>query len=70
MPSIAKYRVVIDFDRCEGQAQCMAVAPDIFQVDDDSWKTRLLRDPTEQDRDMVEEAARRCPQAAISLLDT
>jgi ferredoxin len=29
-------RVTVDRDRCEGHAQCVAVAPDVYDLDDDA----------------------------------
>ena len=31
------FRVVVDFDRCESNALCMAAAPEVFEVRDDDF---------------------------------
>ena len=30
-------RVVVDRDRCEGNAICVGIAPDLFELDDDEF---------------------------------
>ena len=60
-------RVVVDFDVCESNAVCMAVAPEVFEVRDDDFLYVLIDEPGEELRAKVEEAVRRCPKQAISL---
>jgi ferredoxin len=31
------WKVVVDYDLCESNAQCMAVAPEVFEVRDDNF---------------------------------
>jgi ferredoxin len=62
-------RVVVDFDLCESNAVCMAVAPEVFEVRDDDFLYVLDETPDESLRDKVEEAVRRCPKQAISLAE-
>jgi ferredoxin len=63
------YRVVVDFDLCESNALCMAAAPEVFEVRDDDFLYVLNETPPEDMRPQVEEAVRRCPKAAISIVD-
>jgi ferredoxin len=60
-------RVKVDYDLCESNAVCMAVAPEVFEVRDDDFLYVLQEEPPEELRAKVEEAVRRCPKAAISL---
>ena len=60
-------RVVVDYDLCESNAICMAVAPEVFEVDDDDNLNLLQDEPPEELRGKVEEAVRRCPKQALSL---
>ena len=60
-------RVVVDFDRCESNALCMAEAPEVFEVRDDDFLYVLQENPPEELRSKVEEAVRRCPKQAISI---
>ena len=60
-------RVVVDYDLCESNAICMAVAPEVFEVDEDDNLNLLQEEPPEELRGKVEEAVRRCPKQALSL---
>jgi ferredoxin len=60
-------RVVVDWDLCESNAVCMAVAPEVFEVDDDDNLNLLQEEPPEELRAKVEEAVRRCPKQALAL---
>jgi len=62
-------RVVVDFDVCESNAVCMAIAPEVFEVRDDDFLYILMEEPPEELRGKVEEAVRRCPKQAIRLED-
>jgi ferredoxin len=62
-------KVVVDFDRCESNALCMGVAPDIFEVRDDNFLYILNEHPDESRRADVEEAVQLCPKAAISIVE-
>lgn len=62
-------RVVVDFDRCESNAVCMGVAPEIFEVRDDDFLYILQEEPGEELRAKLEEAVRLCPKQAISIAD-
>lgn len=62
-------KVVVDYDLCESNAVCMAVAPEVFEVRDDDFLYVLQEEPPEELRAKVEEAVRRCPKQAISIED-
>lgn len=59
--------MTVDFDLCESNALCMAAAPEVFEVRDDDFLYILDETPPEALRGKVEEAARACPKAAISV---
>lgn len=62
-------RIVADVGRCEGYANCVVAASDVYDIDDDG-KVVLLRSTVDEvDRDRVAEAVRSCPVAAIRLED-
>jgi ferredoxin len=65
--SVPPMRVVVDWDLCESNAICMAVAPEVFEVDDDDNLNLLQEEPPEELRAKVEEAVRRCPKQALAL---
>ena len=60
-----KYEV--DFDKCKSHGNCMAEAPDIFEVRDDGFLYFLDENPTEDKRERLEAAARACPTGAITV---
>ena len=61
-------RIVITED-CAGTGQCVVIAPDIFELDDDGLST-VKRVPDIQElMDAARSAADLCPMAAIQLED-
>ena len=62
-------KVVVDYDLCESNAVCMAIAPEVFEVRADDFLYVLDENPPEELRSKMEEAVRRCPKQAISLED-
>ena len=62
-------KVVVDFDRCESNAVCMGIAPEVFEVRDDDYLYVLQEHPPEELRPKMEEAVRLCPKQAISIED-
>ena len=49
-------RVIVDRDRCEGNAVCLGIAPDIFDLDDEDYAV-VKTDPIP--------AIAECPRAAL-----
>ena len=43
-------KIVVDFDRCESNAVCMGIAPEIFEVRDDNFLYILDENPPESKR--------------------
>ena len=62
-------KVVVDFDRCESNAVCMGIAPEIFEVRDDDFLYILQENPGEDLRAKLEESVRLCPKQAISIAE-
>jgi ferredoxin len=62
-------RVAVDFDRCQSNAVCMGIAPDVFEVRDDNFLYILNETPPEERRPQLEEAVASCPTQAISLVE-
>ncbi len=62
-------RVRVDHDLCESNAVCVRLVPEVFELGDDD-RLRLKQDtPTEALRARVEQAVRRCPKQALSIVD-
>lgn len=63
-------RVIVDLNECLGYANCVADAPDVFEIPEDSMVVRLLdANPPEQLRAAVASAALDCPARAITIVD-
>jgi ferredoxin len=62
-------KVVVDYDLCEGNAVCMGVMPEVFDVRDDGFLYLLEENPPESLRSKLQEAVRLCPKQAISIGD-
>lgn len=60
-------KVVVDFDKCQSNAVCMGIAPEVFEVRDDGFLYILDENPSEEMRGKMDEAVRSCPTQAISL---
>ena len=63
------FKVVVDFDKCESNALCMGVAPEVFEVRDDDFLYVLQEEPPDDLRPKVEQAVRQCPKQAISIAE-
>ena len=60
-------KVVVDFDKCNSNAVCQSVAPEVFEVREDNFLYILQENPSEALRSKVEAAVRSCPTKAISI---
>ena len=63
-------KVKVDFDLCESNALCEALAPQNFQIDDDDFLQILDEDVTDENRDAVMQAVAACPNSAISVVES
>ncbi len=58
-------RVEVDHDRCEGNAVCVGIAPDLFDLDDNDYAV-VLADPVPADQEeLAEQSIAECPRAAL-----
>lgn len=64
------YKLALDAGKCQGYANCLIEAPEIWDFDEDT-DTAVLRNefPSAELRDKAEAAARGCPAAAIRLIE-
>jgi ferredoxin len=65
-----KMKVHAELDKCEGYANCVVAAPNVFSIDDDE-NLVIVTDPSppEDKREAVEEAVRNCPTTALSIME-
>lgn len=62
------FRVILDLDTCQGYANCVVAAPEVFDIDEQTATAVLLQEmPDDALRASVEDAVSRCPTEAISL---
>ena len=62
-------RVKIDSDLCQGHNRCVAIAPKVFDTNDDGLAVVAL-DPLPADQqELAQRAKQACPERAISLTD-
>lgn len=62
-------KVSADFDLCESNALCEALAPAVFQLDDDDYLQVLSEEVPADEEGNVRRAVAACPRAAISLTE-
>lgn len=60
-------RVVCDYDLCESNALCEAVAPEVFRIDDDDFLQIDNPRVTDDNRAKIEQAVAACPKSALSI---
>lgn len=58
-------RVEVDHDRCEGNAVCLAIAPDLFDLDDEDYAVVKVDPIPADDEGLAEQAIAECPRAAL-----
>ena len=57
------FRVVVDFDKCESNALCMAAAPEVFEVRDDDFLYVLQEEPAGRAEGQVRRGRAGLPEA-------
>ena len=62
-------KIKIDFDLCESNALCEAMAPEVFSLDDDDFLQLHTDQTNDENIDNVKRAVAACPRAAISLIE-
>lgn len=61
-------KVRVDEDRCEGQAVCVGLAPQVFELGDDDEFVQVTVDDVPSGREArVRKAAAKCPMAALTI---
>ncbi len=62
-------KVKADYDLCEANAMCEALAPEVFEVDDDDNLNLHTDQITPDNEEHVRQAVAACPKAALSIVD-
>lgn len=62
-----KIEVEIDSERCTGHGRCYAMAPDVFESDDDGYGVVRAATFPEELREVARLGAMNCPEDAITV---
>jgi ferredoxin len=62
-------RMNVDYDRCTGLGVCEAMAPRVFQLDDDGTMRVVDRSPADVLRSLLADVVAACPTQAITIVD-
>lgn len=60
-------KVRLEQSRCVGHAQCYAVDPDLFPIDDSGYSTLEAHDVMPGDEEKTRDGVAACPELAIVL---
>jgi ferredoxin len=63
-------RVVADWDLCEANGICVAMAPDAFEIDDDDQMQILDDVVTDENEERMNRAVAGCPKSALSIVES
>ncbi|MBA3799103.1 MAG: ferredoxin [Geodermatophilaceae bacterium] len=58
-----------DFEACQGYANCVVAAPEVYDIDDDGTVVLLKQEISDDERAKVDEAVNSCPTSALSIED-
>jgi ferredoxin len=58
-------KIIIDREKCRGHSNCEAIAPNVFELDDD-FKAFVV-DPAGENDELILKAVKACPKLAIAL---
>lgn len=62
-------RVHVDPKTCQGHARCAALAPEVFELDENGFSTTRNAVVPHELREDAERASRSCPELAITVTD-
>ena len=62
-------KIRIDKARCAGHARCAAIAPDIYELDDDGYIAVTEIEVPPGKEDIARRGARACPERIITVVE-
>jgi len=65
---VGKYKVTVSRKLCIGAASCVAVSPNVFELDGES--KAVIKDGANDTPENILMAAQSCPTKAITVVDT
>ena len=60
-------KVKVDTERCVGHARCAAVAPEVFELDDDGFNVTAEQEIDPALEKQARRGARACPERVITI---
>jgi len=60
-------RIRLDQSRCVGHAQCYAVNPHLFPIDDSGYSSLETHDVQPEDEQLARDGVAACPESALIL---
>lgn len=62
-------KIIVDHKKCSGQARCQAVAPVIYELDEEGYNRMPPREVDPGEEALARRGARACPERAITIVD-
>jgi ferredoxin len=62
-------KAIVDVGKCQGHARCYAMAPNVFQLDEDGYNQTGETDVPPHQVDEARLGAASCPENAITLVE-
>lgn len=61
-------KIKVHHEKCQGHARCWAMAPAIFELDDEGYITPGDIDVREEDERIAWKGAKSCPERALEIV--
>jgi len=62
-------RIVVDPERCQGHARCLAEGPDVYVLDDLGYNSTSIDDVPPALENQARRGALSCPESAITIVE-
>lgn len=62
-------KVIADLSRCQGYANCLAAAPDVYDLADNGLVVIKLEEPPADQQEAARQGAALCPVQAITIVE-
>ena len=62
-------KICVDYDKCAGHGVCEGLDAEVFRLGEDGFTHLLTEHPSDDKRDVMEDAVAECPTGALSIQD-
>jgi len=62
-------KVLVDAEKCQGHARCLAEGPDVYVLDDDGYNTTDVESVPPELQDQARRGALACPELALTIVE-